>query len=272
MPTASRWIESIRVTTGFRIKHWAALAPGLADTAAWQAWAAAPRRPEGALEAPLAAMPAMQRRRVERVGRLALQVAFDVDAQGEAPDFATRPMVFASRHGDVLRSVVLLDALDRGEALSPTQFGLSVHNAVAAQYGIARGSTASYSAVAGGRFSAEAGMLEALAFLADGHDEVLLVVFDEPPPALFERDADEPPVPFAWALRLAVGHPRDFQLDVAALGAGTLEDGSSVGSPGPDDASAAVPHGLEVLAFLLSPRRAWTAAGEGTAWRWTHGC
>lgn len=205
-------------------------------------------------------MPAMQRRRVERIGRLALQVAFDVDGQGAAPDFARRPMVFASRHGDVFRSVGLLDALDRGEALSPTQFGLSVHNAVAAQYGIARGSTAPYSAVAGGRFSAEAGVLEALAFLDEGHPEVLLVVFDEPLPSVFDRDADEPAVPFAWALRIERETTRAIRLETA-MAPGSAAIGLSTTSP----------HALEVLAFLLAPRDAWTVAAEGSAWRWTHG-
>lgn len=245
---------------GFQIRHWAALAPGLRDAAAWQAWAAAPFAPEGSIDAPLAAMPALQRRRVERVGRLALQVAFDVDGQGETPDFATRPMVFASRHGDVLRSVGLLDTLDRGEALSPTQFGLSVHNAVAAQYGIARASTAPYSAVSGVRFSAEAGVLEAQAFLDDGHDEVLLVVFDEPPPALFARDMDEPAVPFAWALRMVRGASAGFRLEPIA-------------PQGADEAglSGILPHGLDVLGFLLAPRAAWTVAADDAAWRWTHG-
>ena len=107
MPTALRWNESRGVRAGFRIAHWAALAPGLAASDEWLAWARAPFRPQGSLDAPLSAMPALQRRRVERVGRLALQVAFDVDGQGDPPDFATRPMVFASRHGDVLRSVTL---------------------------------------------------------------------------------------------------------------------------------------------------------------------
>ena len=250
------------MATRFAIRHWAAIAPGLRTPDDWLAWASSPFRPEGAAEAPLLAMPAMQRRRVERVGRLALQVAFDVDGDGEAPDFATRPMVFASRHGDVLRSVGLLETLDRNEPLSPTQFGLSVHNAVAAQYGIARGSTAPYSAVAGGRFSAEAGLLEALAFLDEGHEEVLLVVYDEPPPALFERDADEPPVPFAWAMRLV-----------------RAASGFDLASSSPIDASrdlslglcTAVPHGLGVLAFLLKPRAAWRVAADGAAWHWTHG-
>jgi hypothetical protein len=248
------------MASAFRIKHWAAVAPGLRDASDWLAWADSPGAPSGEIEAPLTAMPAMQRRRVERIGRAALQVAFDVDAMGDAPDFASRPMVFASRHGDVLRSVGLLDALDRGELLSPTQFGLSVHNAVAAQYGIARASTAPYSAVAGGRFSAEAGVLEALAFLADGHEEVLLVVFDEPPPPLFERDADEPPVAFAWAARLARA-PEGFRLATVDAFDGASDSAGS--SP--------LPQALLAFAFLLAPRPSWSVAGEGITWRWTHG-
>lgn len=244
----------------FRIQHWAALAPGLRDAADWRAWSLAPRAPLGEIEAPLSAMPALQRRRVERIGRAALQVAFDVDAMGDSPDFATRPMVFASRHGDVLRSVGLLDALDRDEPLSPTQFGLSVHNAVAAQYGIARGSTAPYSAVAGGRFSAEAGMLEALALLGDGHEEVLLVVFDEPPPPLFARDADEPPVPFAWAVRLARAAEGFRLASIDAFG-----EASEAAAVSP------VPQALQAFAFLLTPRPSWIVAGEGITWQWTHG-
>ncbi|WP_028769677.1 beta-ketoacyl synthase chain length factor [Silanimonas lenta] len=244
---------------GFQIRHWAALAPGLREAGDWQAWARHPVPPAGALEAPLAAMPAMQRRRVERVGRLALEVAYAVDGQGEAPDFARRPMVFASRHGDVLRSVGLLEALDRGEPLSPTQFGLSVHNAVAAQYGIARGSTAPYSAVAGGRCSAEAGLWEALAYLDEGHDEVLLVVFDEPPPALFARDADEPAIPFAWALRIAPAAAGGFQLQPGA-GAGEIA--------APEGAD--LPHGLAVLAYLLAPTAAWAVEADDGGWCWRH--
>mgnify|MGYP001362148748 CR=1 FL=1 len=249
------------MAAGFQIKHWAAIAPGLRDAEAWRAWAASPFVPDGDIEAPLSAMPAMQRRRVERGGRLALQVAFDVDAEDSAPDFARRPMVFASRHGDVLRSVLLLDALNRGEALSPTQFGLSVHNAVAAQYGIARGSTAPYSAVAGGRFSAEAGVIEAQALLDDGHDEVLLVVFDEPLPSLFDRDADEPALAFAWAVRMERATSAGFRIGTVAQ---TVDDHGLA-------PAVAVPHSLKVLGFLLAPRAAWTVSADGSTWHWSHG-
>ncbi|MEY2840859.1 MAG: hypothetical protein RJB60_3158, partial [Pseudomonadota bacterium] len=48
-------------------------------------------------------------------------------------------MVFASRYGDATRSLAMLGDLVNQQALSPSSFALSVHNAVAAIYSIARG-------------------------------------------------------------------------------------------------------------------------------------
>ena len=77
----------------------------------------------------------MQRRRIERLGRMAIQAACWCQ---EAEESGV-PLVFASRHGDVARSADLLNSLADDAALSPTAFGLSVHNAVAALYSITRG-------------------------------------------------------------------------------------------------------------------------------------
>jgi hypothetical protein len=60
----------------FNIKNWAAYAPGLHDQAAWLAWAHDVCLPRGDDVPVLSEMPAMPRRRLERVGRLALQVAY----------------------------------------------------------------------------------------------------------------------------------------------------------------------------------------------------
>jgi hypothetical protein len=59
--------------------------------------------------------------------------------RGRAGADSDVPLVFASRHGDVARSMDLLGALVSDQPLSPTGFGLSVHNAIAALYSIARG-------------------------------------------------------------------------------------------------------------------------------------
>ena len=76
----------------------------------------------------------MQRRRIERLGRMAIQTACWCQ---EAEESGV-PLVFASRHGDVARSMELLEALAADEPPSPTTFGLSVHNAIAALYNDSR--------------------------------------------------------------------------------------------------------------------------------------
>jgi hypothetical protein len=234
------------VRVDFSIAEWAAWAPGLTSREAWEAWARAPMSPRGAETPPLAEVPAMSRRRVERLGRLAYQVA--QWAQGEARGV---PMVFTSRHGDTARSVDLLSALARGEALSPTSFGLSVHNAIAAQYSITRKDPVNVTALSNGRFSVEAAVLEAVALLGEGHDEVLLVDYDAAYPPLFAPFADEPEADFAWAWRVRRGAA--FSLESTAPGLVTAQ---------------ALPQGLAVLRFFLSGEAAFEAADALAGWRW----
>jgi hypothetical protein len=88
----------------------------------------------------------MQRRRIDRLGRMAIQTAYWC----QHAEAAGIPFLFASRHGDVACSVELLESLSRQETLSPTSFGLSVHNAIAALYSIVRGERGNYLALAAG--------------------------------------------------------------------------------------------------------------------------
>ena len=136
----------------FSVVDWAAWAPGLATRSAWQDWAQAPWLPEGEDTPGLPEVPAMQRRRIERLGRMAIQAACWCEA-GEGADSRV-PLVFASRHGDVARSMDLLGSLVADQPLSPTGFGLSVHNAIAALYSIVRGERGNYLALAAGRATA----------------------------------------------------------------------------------------------------------------------
>jgi Beta-ketoacyl synthase, N-terminal domain len=139
-------------------------------------------------------MPAMIRRRVERSGRLACQVAYWCQAGGEQI-----PMVFASRHGDAARSLSMLGDLVNQQALSPAGFALSVHNAVSAVYAIARGDKGNAIVVAAGRATVTAALAEASALLADGAPEVLVVCYDAPLPQDYARFHDEEACEFAWA-------------------------------------------------------------------------
>lgn len=236
----------------FVVSQWAAFAPGLESPQAWADWARAPWLPAGEGVPALAEMPAMQRRRLERLGRMALQVAWQV--QPEAGDAV--PLVFASRHGDITRTFGMLQGLARAEPLSPTHFGLSTHNAIVAQYSIARGFGGNYLAVAGGMESAEAAVTEALGLLADGAPEVIVVQGDDLVPADYAGYRDEPEAPYAWAWRLRRAGPGEAALSLSASGQG------APAAPG----EATLPHGLEVLRWFLGEAPALLAPRSGRRW------
>jgi hypothetical protein len=147
----------------------------------------------------------MLRRRFAPLGRLAAQAALDlagderVDADADLDD---QPTVYASRYGETGRCLELLADQARGDALSPTAFGLSVHNAIGAMIALTRGDRRNSSAVAAGRATAAAGVAEALALLDDGARTASVIVYDAPLPAGYTAFEDEPAAHFAWAWRL----------------------------------------------------------------------
>lgn len=238
----------------FTIQDWAAFAPGLADREAWLAWARAPHLPQGDELPALAEMPAMQRRRLERLGRMALQVAYW--AAGAPP--MSLPIVFASRHGDIRRTYQMLDELAQEQPLSPTAFGLSTHNAIAAQFSIATGFTGNYTAVAAGRCTAEAAIVEAMSMLGDGNSEVLVVYYDGVVPDAYSGFFDEAQCDYAWALRL-----RAAEAGIGfSLAWGDPDQGVA------EAADTGLPHGLRVLQFLLSRRSCWRVDDAPRQWVW----
>lgn len=139
----------------------------------------------------------MMRRRVERLGRAALQVAYwcQGDTTGE-------PVIFASRYGDMQRAADLLQTLSAGDGLSPASFSVSVHNAIGALYSIARGDTANYLAIAAGDATVSSAFTEAIGHLADGAPAVMVVVYEEPLPGVYQAYAGQVLFPRAWACRL----------------------------------------------------------------------
>lgn len=239
----------------FSVADWAAWAPGLETREAWQAWAQAPFLPQGDAAPPLGEVPPMQRRRIDRLGRMAIQTAYWCD-RAEA---AGIPFLFASRHGDVSCSVELLETLSRGEPLSPTGFGLSVHNAIAALYSIVRGERGNYLALAAGRATPEAALVEAAGLLADGAPEALVVVYDAALPPVYADFRDEPDPFHAWCWRVAPagGGGERISLSCGAAGAET-----------PAQAEDGLPHSLEVLRFLLAGRDAMRHRVDAVEWNW----
>ncbi len=240
------------MTVDFAIDRWSAWAPGLSDIAAWESWLSRPYPLQSGGVPALSEMPAMMRRRVERLGRVALQAAYTCQ---EGP--AESPIVFASRYGDLSRSVELLTQLAQSTPLSPTSFSLSVHNAIGALYSIARGDTGGYSAVASGPETVEAAFVEACGLLADGAKDVLVVVYDEPIPTPWQRFAEYADFPRAFACRV---RPAEGTSGVRL---------SCHAKPDTEQSSTeALPPDLAALRFLVSDVERYEHRVGHRCWQW----
>lgn len=234
----------------FTISHWATWPDQLgivdfATSAAQSAQLAAPSLPQ---------MPALQRRRVEVLGRLALHVAYE-----SVGDCMATALVFASRWGDISRSVDLIGQLGEG-AMSPMSFSLSVHNAIAAQFSIARGDSTAYTTIAAGDATVEAAFVEALGQLADGVPSATIVYYDEPLPDPYRHFSRPAEFARAWACRLTLDDAGEFSVlpvDVDASDA-ACEDADQ----------DAIPGDLAVLRFLRSGRQHLQRGVGNTCWRW----
>ena len=166
-----------------------------------------------------AALPANERRRTTALVRLALAVAGQA-LEGYAGEFAS---VFASSEGDLFITDHICRALLMPERpVSPTLFHNSVHNAPAGYLSIARRNTAPYSSISAVDGTVAAGLLEALTQLVTEGRDVLLLVYDAPPPEPL-KSARPISGPFGAALLLAPAAagedgPR-LTLDTVASGA-----------------------------------------------------
>lgn len=145
------------------------------------------------------AVPALLRRRLTPLGRAVCTMLGEMAAHERE-----LPILHASRHGDGHRPLDMLDTLFEGEPLSPTRFGLSVHNAVLGVYSIAFGNHNSIAAIAAAGEEFEALLSEALGYLAEGRDGVMLVLTDSPVPARYRVEDQAPDQPSALLLELSL--------------------------------------------------------------------
>ena len=128
----------------FEIDQWQAWAPGLASTDDWANWAGDPCELESSDAQPdVSFLPAMQRRRLSRLARMVFAVATPL-----AANRAPMPLVYASRHGETTRTFAILNDLASDEPLSPTQFSLSVHNAIIGLWSIQQQDTSEMTVLA----------------------------------------------------------------------------------------------------------------------------
>lgn len=138
----------------------------------------------------------MLRRRLGRLSRMALHVANEASI-----GLAFIPTIFASRHGELSRTVSMLHALATEETPSPAAFSLSVHNSAAGIFSIARADHAPSTALAAGDETLLWALQDAAVRLAAHPDTAILLVYaDEPLPREYSASPSEPAHAVAFLL------------------------------------------------------------------------
>ncbi|MBT0963226.1 beta-ketoacyl synthase chain length factor [Denitromonas iodatirespirans] len=229
------------------IAAWEAWAPGRTTREEWIDGSSAPSAPP-ATTADVTFIDPMLRRRLGPVSRMALNVA-----RRCLGDDRGIPMIFASRHGELARTLTLLEGMAAGDEVSPATFSLSVHNAAAGVLSIAHQDTAPATAIAAGEETLGMALVEAAARLSPAQPRLLLVYADAPVPERYQADIAMAESPHALALLFDRDQPR--RLQVATRPA----DGA------PSDTMMS----LALLPLLTGHRRqaAWT--GRHCTWEWT---
>ncbi|TCB56358.1 beta-ketoacyl synthase chain length factor [Acinetobacter terrestris] len=154
-------------------------------------------------------IPAMQRRRLSGIAKLALNSAIQ-SLKSESVDY----IVWASQYGDEHKTLKILADVLQDQTPSPTQFSTSVHNAIAGLYSIlCQDATPSTSLAA----SWSEALIEAYAWLKTTpkpHARVLVVYYDEALPEIYQEF--QPFSGFAMSAIMSLETP-NLQLDLNAL-------------------------------------------------------
>lgn len=203
--------ETARISIAFRVRAWSAWAPGLATAEEWQSRRSVPVAEDAAVP-DVRFVPAMLRRRLGRLSRMALHVAHELAPAGGVPT------VFASRHGELSRTVGLLSDLAIESPLSPAAFSLSVHNTASGVHAIAHEDVTASTSIAAGEETLLWALQEAVGRLASGVAQVLLVFAEEPLPAAYAAYVDETTTPHALAMLLETGSDLTLTAEPAGNG------------------------------------------------------
>jgi hypothetical protein len=193
----------------------------------------------------------MLRRRAGQLGQRVISTALGC---GDTSD----RYIFASRHGELVRTAGILAAVADGEIPSPGEFSMSVHHALAGLLSIHIGNRQGHTAVAAGRDTFGYGLLESLAVLAtEPKASVLLAYYDAPLPEEYAELSEEDEAG-SLVVVMQMSAP-DGDAPVFAFEPIPAERGGSV-----------APHqtALDFVRFLLNGAASAHSAGTRMHWQW----
>lgn len=183
------------------------------------------------------------------LSKMAIQAGLEA-LDSTAPDFS----VFCSQHGELHRTVELLESVAKGLELSPTAFSQSVHNSSAGLFSIITRSNAPTTSLASGESTFAYGWLEAEAYLANHREaSVLLVGFEEPLPVEYQPFSRRAQCAYAVGVMLRAATGRGIELERTSE----------------EEYEERLPIAPLFMAWWLSDELSWRVTAGGESWTWS---
>lgn len=243
------------IKLAFNIDAWSAWSESRCNRSEWLKWATDQKFVSEKLKPDVSMIPPMKRRRMSTLSRMALATAMEC-VHGDT----RKPIcVFASRHGELTRTVKLIRAMAEEQDVSPTDFAMSVHNTAAGLFSIFTGNTLPSTTVVGQDSTLVSAFIEAIIYLDRfPRHPVLLVLFDEPLPLPLDHLPEAPEEASSIALLLSISEKPNLKIEQIAE---SYSDRSQSGKTRDDT--------VEFLRFFLGGQKEFQVAGENGIWRWT---
>lgn len=234
----------------FNINKWIAFSPGLLSTEDWLQWSINDQKwPSELSPAPANLIKPMMRRRMSSLSKLALQAALQISSDNEI-DY----IIFSSRHGELTRTVKLIEDIMSGEDASPMAFSQSVHNTAAGLFTIATNRAIPVTSLAAVESTLHHALIEAFIYLQENPDaSVLLVDFDEPLPNPYKKYEQQNYQGYAFASILTVGE--QYQLSWSKNKLSSVEE--------------RLPQTFKVIDFMINDEKQKSIIDNRFKWLWT---
>ena len=160
---------------------------------------------------------ALKRRRLSPLARLALHTARSTLAQLASTGDTVDYIIWSSCYGDENITASIISEIAHGDTPSPTQFSLSVHNAISGLYSIFYQDATPATSLSSPLHSSLADAIsEAISYLsANGKHRALIVYYDAPLPDIYHTP--DVAIRQAFALGAVVSVDKDMASDIAIL-------------------------------------------------------
>lgn len=234
----------------FNIDNWLALSPGLLTADDWQVWSKNEFQwPVDLTPVATSLIKPMARRRMSSLSKLAMQAALQISVE-QSIDY----IVFSSRHGELTRTVKLIEDIMSGEDASPMAFSQSVHNTAAGLFTINTDRPTPVTSIAAVESTAHQALIEASIYLQENPTHrVLLVDFDEPLPAPYKDYEKQNYQGVAFAAILSAGD--QYQLSW---------------SKSRKKSDAVIPQTFSIIDYLLNKKEKTEITDNRLCWKWTN--